>query len=48
MKITQQELLDAMVSFSEEREEELIRYLSGVRLPLPPDELKKLLSIPVD
>jgi hypothetical protein len=45
-RLSQQEILEAMVNFSAEREEELSRYLAGVSLPLPKNDLSKLMSLP--
>jgi len=47
-KISQQELLDALVRLSTERKDELFGLIAGVRLPLPPEEVEKLMKIPTD
>ena len=47
-KMSQQELLDSIVRFSSEREEELIRLLAGVKLPIPLQEVERLIKIPRD
>jgi len=47
-KISQQELLDTLVRLSTEREHELFGLIAGVRLPLPPEEVEKLMKIPTD
>jgi len=47
-KISQQDLLDKLVRFSAERDDELFRLIAGVRLPLPPKEADKLMKLPTD
>lgn len=47
-KVSQQELLDTLVRLSAERDDELFRLIAGVRLPLPPEEVEKLMKIPTD
>jgi hypothetical protein len=47
-KISQQELLDALVRLSTEREDEILGLIAGARLPLPPEEAEKLMSLPTD
>ena len=47
-KISQQELLDTLVRLTAEREDELFRLIAGVRLPLPPEEVEKLMETPTD
>jgi len=47
-KISQQELLDMLVRFSREREDELFGLIVGAQLPLPPEEVEKLMKIPTD
>jgi hypothetical protein len=47
-RISQQELLDALVRLSTEREDELFGLIAGVRLPLPTEEVEKLMKIPTD
>ncbi len=47
-KISQQDLLDSLMRFSTEREDEFFGLISGVRLPLPPDEIKELMEMPTD
>lgn len=47
-KISQQELLDTLVKFSSEREDELFGLITGVQLPLPPGEIEKLMEMPTD
>ncbi|MCJ7573582.1 hypothetical protein MUO93_04885 [Candidatus Bathyarchaeota archaeon] len=47
-KISQQELLDTLVRLSTEREDELFGLIAGVRLPLPTEEVEKLMKIPTD
>ena len=47
-KVSQQELLDTIVRLSAEREDELFRLIAGVRLPLPPEEVEKLMKLPTD
>ena len=47
-KVSQQELLDALVKFSMEREDELIGHIVGAELPLPSEEIDKLMKLPTD
>ncbi len=47
-KISQQELLDKLMKFSTEREDELFRLITGIRLPLPPEEIEALMEMPTD
>jgi len=47
-KISQQELLDTLMRFSTEREDEFFGLITGVRLPLPPEEIKELMEAPTD
>ncbi len=47
-KVSQQELLDTMVRLSAEREDELFKLIAGVRLPLSPEEVEKLMKLPTD
>ena len=47
-KISLKELLDSMVRFSAEHEKELFNFISGVNLPLSPEEIEKLMSLPTD
>ncbi len=47
-KVSQQELLDTLVRLSTEREDELFSLITGVRLPLPPEEYEKLMETPTD
>jgi len=47
-KVSQQELLDTLVRLSAEREDELFGLIAGVRLPLPPEEVEKLMKLPTD
>ena len=47
-KVSQQELLDLLVKLSAEREEELFRFMAGVKLPLPPGMVEKLMNLPND
>jgi hypothetical protein len=47
-KVSQRELLDALVRLSAEREDELVNFIAGVKLPLPPEEVKKLFTLPTD
>jgi len=44
-KVSQQELLEILVRLSSEREDELISYMAGVKLPLPPGEFEKLMKL---
>ena len=47
-KISQQELLDTLMRFSTEREDEFFGLITGVRLPLPPEETEELMEMPTD
>lgn len=47
-KISQQELLDTLMKFSTEREDEFFGLITGVRLPLPPEEIQALMETPAD
>jgi hypothetical protein len=47
-KLPQRELLDAIVKLSAEREDELVKLIAGVKLPLPPEEVEKLFALPID
>ena len=47
-KISQRELLDTLVKLSAEREDELFTFITGVKLPLPPEEVEKLMMFPTD
>ena len=47
-KISQQDLLDTLMRFSTEREDEFFGLVTGVRLPLPPEEIKELMETPTD
>ena len=47
-KVSQQELLDMIVEASAEREKELIQRITGVKLPLSPSEIERLLEVPTD
>ena len=47
-KMSQQELLDMLVKLSTQREEELIKFIAGVKLPLPPEEVERLMKLPTD
>ena len=47
-KISQQELLDRLMKFSTEREDEFFGLITGVRLPLPPEETEELMEMPTD
>jgi len=47
-KISQQELLDTVVRLSTEKEGELIKYMASVSLPLPPEEVERLMKLPTD
>ena len=47
-KVSQQELIEASVRLSAEREDELLRLMAGVRIPLPPDEVERLMTTPTD
>ncbi len=47
-KVSQQELLDTLMRFSTEREDEFFGLITGVRLPLPPEETEELMEMPTD
>jgi len=47
-KVSQRELLDAVVKLSAEREDELVNLVTGVKLPLPSEEVRKLFALPTD
>jgi len=47
-KLSQQELLDMLVKLSAQREEELVKLITGIKLPLHPEELEKLMKLPTD
>lgn len=47
-KVSQQELLDTLVRLSTEWEDELFGLITGVRLPLPPEEIEELMEKPTD
>lgn len=47
-KLSQQELLDTLVRFSTEREDEIFGLITGVKLPLPPEEIEMLMMMPTD
>lgn len=47
-KLSQQELLDLLVKLAAQREEELVKIIAGVKLPLPPEELEKLMKLSTD
>ena len=47
-KVSQQELLNALVKFSSEREDVLISYMVGVKLPIPTEEVEKLMKLRTD
>jgi hypothetical protein len=47
-KMSQQELLEALVRLSAEREDELVKFMAGVKLPLPLEEVEKLMKLPTD
>jgi hypothetical protein len=44
-KASQQNILSAIIDYAYNRREELLRKLSGIKLPLSDDEFKKLLSL---
>lgn len=48
VKISQRELLDTLVKLSAEHEDELFNFITGVKLPLPPEEVEKLMMLPTD
>lgn len=47
-KMSQQELLDTLVRLSAEREDELVKFMTGVKLPLASKEVEKLMKLPTD
>jgi hypothetical protein len=47
-KLSQQELLDILVKTSAQREEELIKFITKIELPLRPEQLKNLMKLPTD
>jgi hypothetical protein len=47
-KLSQKELLDLLVKLSAQQEDELVKLVAGVKLPLHPDELEKLIKLPTD
>lgn len=47
-KVSQQELLEKLVRLSAERVDELISYMAGIKLPLPPEEVEKLMKLRTD
>lgn len=47
-KVSQQELLDMIVRFSTEREEELFGLMTGVKLPLPLEDIEEIMELPQD
>jgi len=47
-RVSQQELLDEVVKFPKEREEEIVRRLAGVMLPLSRREIEALMRVPTD
>lgn len=47
-KMSQQELLDTLVKLSMEKEDELIKRIAGVKIPLPSEDVDKLMSLPAD
>ncbi len=47
-KPSQQEILDQILRLASEDEEELIRRLSGVKLPLSSREIELLMKVPTD
>jgi hypothetical protein len=47
-KVSQQELLDMIMNLSAEKEEEFIKLLAGVKLPLDPKDIEVLMNIPTD
>ncbi len=47
-KPSQQEILDQVLRLASEDEEDLIRRLSGVKLPLSRREIEALMKIPTD
>jgi hypothetical protein len=47
-KPSQEEVFDAILGLSTERQEEIITRLAGVKLPLSPDDIEKLMAVPED
>lgn len=47
-KISQHEILDALIKLGASSIDELIKHFSGVELPLSPDKIEKVLSLPRD
>jgi hypothetical protein len=47
-KVSQQELLEIIMKFSIEREEELIKLLSGLKIPLSPKDIEAFMNLPID
>lgn len=47
-KISQRELLDRLVKFSAQRIDELVNLIAGVNLPLPSDQIEKLMALPTN
>jgi hypothetical protein len=47
-KLSQQELLDLLVKLSAQQEDELVKLIAGVKLPLHTEELEKLMKLPTD
>lgn len=47
-KLTHQIILEAIVDFACEHEEELLQRLAGIQLPLPRDEVEALMKLPMD
>lgn len=47
-KVSQQELIDNLVKFTSEREDELNGPFTGVKLPLSPKDIENLMGLPKD
>lgn len=47
-KLSQQEILEEAIKFSSEREEEFIRRIAGVKIPLSQADIDCLMKTPVD
>lgn len=47
-KLSQQEILEEAVKFSSEREEEFIRRIAGVKIPLSRTDIDRLMKTPID
>ena len=47
-KIPQHEILDALIKLGSSNVDELVKHFSGVELPLPPEKIAKILSLPRD